>query len=105
LSELVKVDDIPLYRKRLGEAYAAEGNFAEAINQYRAVLKQDPNYYPALNEIGATYIADYEKGLTLDDSKRKSALDAWQQSLGINRAQPRIVALVQKYSKAPMFQP
>jgi tetratricopeptide (TPR) repeat protein len=105
LSELVKVDDSPLYRKRLGDAYAAEGNFAEAINQYRAVLKQDPNYYPALNEIGATYIADYEKGLTLDDSKRKSALDAWQQSLGINRAQPRIVALVQKYSKAPMFQP
>jgi tetratricopeptide (TPR) repeat protein len=105
LGELVKIDNTPLYRKRLADAFAAEGNFAEAINQYRAVLKQDPNYYPALNEIGTTYIADYEKGLTLDDSKRKAALDAWQQSLSINRAQPRIVALVQKYSKAPMFQP
>jgi tetratricopeptide (TPR) repeat protein len=105
LGELVKVDDNPLYRKRLGDAYLAEGNFAEAINQYRAVLKQDPNFYPALNELGATYIADYNKGLGLDDAKRKAALDAWQQSLAINRAQPRIVALVQQYSKAPMFQP
>jgi hypothetical protein len=58
-----------------------------------------------MNEIGAAYIADYEKGLGLDDAKRKSALDAWQQSLSINRAQPRIMALVQKYAKAPMFQP
>jgi len=105
LGELVKIDNTPLYRKRLGDAYAAEGNFAEAINQYRAVLKQDANFYPALNEMGVTYIADYKKGLGLDDSKRKAALDAWQQSLSINRAQPRIVALVQQYSKAPMFQP
>jgi tetratricopeptide (TPR) repeat protein len=103
--ELVKVQDAPLNRKRLGDAYAGEKNFAEAINQYRAALKLDPNYYPALNEIGATYIAEYEKGLTLDDSKRKAALDSWQQSLAINRAQARIMALMQKYSKAPMFQP
>ena len=103
--ELVKVQDAPLNRKRLGDAYAGEKNFPEAINQYHAALKLDSNYYPALNEIGATYIADYEKGLTLDDSKRKAALDAWQQSLAINRAQARIMALMQKYSKAPMFQP
>ena len=57
------------------------------------------------NQIGETYIAEYEKGLTLDDSKRKAALDAWQQSLSINRAQAKIMALTQKYSKAPMFQP
>jgi len=104
LSELVKMHDSPLHRKRLGDAYAGEKNFADAITQYQAALKLDPNYYPALNEIGATYIADYEKGLALDDSKRKAALDAWQQSLSINRTQARIMALVQKYSKAPMFQ-
>jgi tetratricopeptide (TPR) repeat protein len=104
-AELARLQDSPLHRKRLGDAYAGEKNFAEAINQYRAVLKMDPNYYPAMNENVAAYIADYEKGLGLDDAKRKSALDAWQQSLSINRAQPRIMALVQKYAKAPMFQP
>jgi hypothetical protein len=65
----------------------------------------DSNYYPALNEIGASYIAEYTKGLGLDDAKRKAALDAWQQSLSINHAQARITALVKQYSKAPMFQP
>ncbi|HSI34773.1 MAG: tetratricopeptide repeat protein [Phycisphaerae bacterium] len=105
LSELVRVHDTPLHRKRMGDAFAGEKDFAGAIHQYQTALKLDPNYYPALNEIGATHIADYEKGLTLDDTKRKAALDAWQQSLSIKREQPRIVALVQKYAKAPMFQP
>ena len=103
LAELVKVQDQPVYRKRLGDAYAGEGNLAEAMNQYRTILKQDPNYYPALNAIGETYIVQYRKGAGLDDAKRKSALDAWQQSLAINRAQPRISALMQQYTKAPLF--
>jgi tetratricopeptide (TPR) repeat protein len=98
-AELVKVEDTPLHRKRLGDAYLAEGNYKDALTQYQAALKLDPVYYPALNEIGVTYASDYDKGLGLDESKRKAALDAWQQSLSINRAQPRITALVQKYSK------
>jgi len=105
MSELIRVQDTPLHRKRLGDSYAGEKDFIGAIQQYQTALKLDANYYPALNEIGAANIADYEKGLTLDDSKRKAALEAWQQSLAIKREQPRIVALLQKYSKAPMFQP
>ena len=104
LAELVKIQDLPLHRKRLGDAYAGEGNFPDAITQYQAALKLDPNYYPALNEIGAAYIAEYKKGLGLDDAKRKAALDVWQQSLAIKRTQAKIMALVQEYSKAPMFQ-
>jgi len=98
-SELVKVEDTPRNRKRLGDAYAAEGNFADALTQYQAALKMDANYYPALNQIGTTYIAQYEKGLGLDETKRKAALEAWQQSLSIYRTQPQITALIQKHSK------
>jgi tetratricopeptide (TPR) repeat protein len=102
-SELVKLQDGPLHRKRLGDAYFGEKNFAEALNQYQAALKLDPVYYPALNEMGATHVAEYEKGLRLDESKRRAAIDAWQKSLSINRAQPRITAFVQKYSKPTPF--
>lgn len=98
-SELVKVEDNPRNRKRLGDAYAAEGNYADALTQYQAALKMDANYYPALNQIGSAYIAQYEKGLGLDDTKRKAALEAWNQSLSIYRTQPQITALVQTYSK------
>jgi tetratricopeptide (TPR) repeat protein len=104
-AELVKVEDQPRHRVLLGHSYFGEGKYDDAITQYRAALKLDPNYFYALNEIGATLIADYNKGLGLDDAKRKAALEVWQQSLAINRAQAKISALVQQYSKAPMFQP
>ncbi len=103
ISALVRTSDTPLHRKRYGDAYFGEGNFTEAMNQYQAALKLDPNYYPALNEIGAVSIAEYELNLGLDDTKRKSAVESWQSSLAINRQQPRILALVQKYAKAPLF--
>jgi Flp pilus assembly protein TadD len=105
LQELVKVSDTPLHRKRLGDAYAKEQKFEDALREYHMALKLEPNYYHALNEIGATHIAEYEKGLTLDDSKRKAALEAWEQSLAIRRDQPRIIALTQKYSKAVTLKP
>ncbi len=105
MAGLIRVQDTPLNRKRYGDAYAGEKAYSDAITQYQTALKMDPNYYPALNEIGATYIEDYKKGLELDDAKRKAALEAWQQSLAIKREQPRITALFQQYSKAPLFQP
>ena len=104
LSELVKIQDEPLNRKRLGDACAGEGNADDAFTQYRAALKLDPNYYPALNAMGELYIIDYNKGLGLDDTKRKAALEVWQQSLAIKRTQANIMARVQQYAKAPMFQ-
>jgi tetratricopeptide (TPR) repeat protein len=103
LSELVKVEDSPLHRKRLGDAYAGAAKVDDAFTQYRAALKLDPNYYPALNAMGELYIIDYNKGLGLDDGKRKAALDVWQQSLAIKRTQANIMARVQQYAKAPMF--
>lgn len=105
LADLVKLEDDALYRKRYGDAFAGEGKYDEAIAQYREAFKKNPDYYPALNEIGACYIREYEKGLTLDDAKRKAAIEAWNQSLALKRNQADISALVQKYSKAPMFQP
>jgi tetratricopeptide (TPR) repeat protein len=103
LSELVKNQDLPEYRNRLGDAYAGEKNYAEALNQYNAALKLNANYFPALNKMSEVYIVQYKEGLSLDDGKRKAALDAWQRSLGINRQQPDIMLKVQEWAKAPMF--
>src|SRR5205085_11719753 len=103
LSELVKVQDWPIHRLRLGDAYAGDKKYDDAITQYRAALKTDPNYFPALNDIAAVHILQYKDGLNLDDSKRKAALDAWQQSLSINRQQPNIMLKVQEWAKVPAF--
>ena len=97
--DLVRVEDTPLHRKLLGDALAKEQKFDAAVEQYRAALKLDPNYYPALNEIGETRIAEYKKGLTLDESRREAALEAWKQSLAIKRDQPHITARTMEYAK------
>ena len=104
-SELVKIEDSPLNRKRLGDSYAGELNFDDAINQYQAALKLDSLYYPALNEIGRVYVAQYEQGVELNADKRKAAIEVWQQSLAIRRSQPDVMALIQQYSKPKLFQP
>jgi tetratricopeptide (TPR) repeat protein len=98
--ELTRLEDSALHRKRLGDALAGEGKYEDAIREYQTALKLEPNYYHALNEIGAAYIRIYQRDLTLDDTKRKAALDAWNQSLAIKRAQPQIMKLSQEWSKA-----
>lgn len=104
LGEMLKNHDTALHRTRFGDAYLGEKNFPEAITQYQTALKLDPDYYQAYSGLGLACIGDYEKGLTLDDTRRKAALEAWQRSLSLKPNQPRILELVQKYNKAPMFQ-
>jgi tetratricopeptide (TPR) repeat protein len=102
-SELVKVQDTKLHRLRLGDAYAGEKKYDDALIQYHAALKHDPNYYQAYNKIAEVNILQYQAGLGLNDEQRKAAIDAWQQSLSINRLQPEVSQNYAKWVKAPAF--
>jgi tetratricopeptide (TPR) repeat protein len=84
-------------RKRYGDALAKAGRYDDAVAQYQAALKLDSKYYPALSEIGFTRIAEYRKGLELDDAKRQDALSNWKKSLAINSNQPKVQAAVKEW--------
>jgi tetratricopeptide (TPR) repeat protein len=103
LSELVKIQDTKLHRLRLGDAYAGEKKYDDAMIQYHAALKHDANYYQAFNKIAEVNIVQYQAGLGLNDEQRKAAIDAWQQSLSINRLQPEVAQSYAKWVKAPAF--
>ena len=90
LDQLVRVKDSAVARKRYGDALLMVKRDADAEEQYRAALKIDPNHYAALNAIAAMRIAEYRKGMQLDDSKRDAALAAWKQSLAINPRQAEV---------------
>ena len=98
MQRVVQADDSPANRKRLGDALAKAGRFDEAVKQYQTVLDRDPHYYPALNEIGWTRIAEFRKNLELDDSKRAQAIAMWDKSLAINPDQPKIHAARQQWA-------
>jgi tetratricopeptide (TPR) repeat protein len=87
LEQLVKTRDSAQARKRYGDALLMVKRDAEAEAQYRKALEQDPGHCAALNAIAALRIAEYKKGLQLDDAKRDAALAAWRQSLEIDPEQ------------------
>ena len=98
LERVIKMSDIPLHRKRYGDALAKAGRYDEAIEQYRKALQLNPKYYPAMNEIGWSCIAEYKNNLELDDSKRDQAIDMWGQSLALQPDQPKIVAAKKEWT-------
>ena len=47
-------NDVPI-RIYLAEVYLADGQNRSAIEQYQIILRQDPKYVPALNNLATTY--------------------------------------------------
>lgn len=103
MERVLQQSDTPSVRKRYGDALARAGQYDEAVKQYEAALVKDPNYYPAMNEIGWVRIAEYRKGLELEDAKRITALEMWRRSLAINPDQPRIAAAIQDWGEKGLF--
>jgi tetratricopeptide (TPR) repeat protein len=98
MKRAVGISNTAAVRKRYGDTLAKAGRYDEAIAQYQAALKLDAKYYPALTEIGFTRIAEYRKGLELDDDKRLAALTNWKKSLEINGNQPKVQAAMKEWS-------
>jgi tetratricopeptide (TPR) repeat protein len=103
MERVIKMQDTPLHRKRYGDALAKAGRYDDAVEQYNAALKLDPKYYPAMNEIGWSRIAEFKNNLELDDTKREQALAMWDQSLTINPDQPKITAAKKEWGEKAMF--
>jgi tetratricopeptide (TPR) repeat protein len=99
LRDVVAAADTPANHKRLGDALARAGQPDQALLEYEKAIQGDPNYYPALNAIGSMRIAEYKKGLELDDDKRQAAIKMWAQSLSINPEQPKIRAALNEWRK------
>lgn len=97
LEQVVQKSDSALARKRLGDALALQRKIEPAVEEYRAALKLDPRYVPALNDLGRLLIQQYQQGLEMDTTKRDQAVDCWRKSLGLNANQPEIQALLRRW--------
>ncbi|HEV2292561.1 MAG TPA: tetratricopeptide repeat protein [Tepidisphaeraceae bacterium] len=103
MERVLQQSDTPQIRKRYGDALARAGKYDEAVKQYEAALAKDPRYYPAMNEIGWVRIAEYRKGLELEDAKRITALQMWRKSLEVNPNQPRIATAIRDWDEKGLF--
>jgi tetratricopeptide (TPR) repeat protein len=99
MAKVLKSADNPLNHKRYGDALTAAGRFDDARGEYDLALKRDPTYYPAMNGIGFAWLAQYRKGLELDDAQRRQAIDQWKKSLATNPNQPNIQAAINEWTQ------
>ncbi len=97
--QVLRTKDSSLLRQRYGAALVDAGNFDEAIREFNAALKLNPQNFHAYNGLGDAYIGLYRKSATLDESKRSEAVKNWKKSLSISSNQPRISALLKEYSE------
>lgn len=99
LGILVKRSPSPAAHKRYGDALMLANRAGDARAQYESALALEPRYYPAMNGLASTLIAQYKEGLQLDDAARDRALSLWRQSLAIKPQQPQVKGLVAQWEK------
>ena len=99
IQQTLKLEDTPYLRKRLGDAYAMEQRYDEALGQYREARKRNPKYFSALNEEARVLLQQYQAGMELDEKKRDDALGLLRQSLEMNPQQPKVKTLLEQWEK------
>lgn len=99
LQQTLKVEDTPYLHKRLGDAYAMEQRYDDALREYREARKRNPKYFSALNEEGRVLLQQYQAGMELDEKKRDEALALLRQSVEMNPAQPKVKATLEEWER------
>ena len=97
--------DTPAAHQRYGDVLVLEHRDSDALIQYRIALQRDPQYWPAMNQIGLILVRKYEAGMTLDEDLRLQAVSIWKQSLALRPDQPRIRQWVMKWDQGGKLVP
>lgn len=102
LDQLVRTEPSAAAYERLGYAQFKLGTYDDAqyeaaLQSFEKALELDPQYYPALNGVGVSYLNQWVWSDQRDAEARAKALSALRRSLQINRNQPRILELLTRY--------
>ncbi|MFM9957770.1 MAG: tetratricopeptide repeat protein [Phycisphaerales bacterium] len=97
LDQLAQTDPSAQGLERLGYARFKLRQFNAARDAFQRAVSIDPTHYPALNGLGVCLLNDYlASNRNLEDARR-DALKLLRQSLRLNKNQPKIFELVNRY--------
>lgn len=103
LRKVIATTDSSQARTRLGNALEASGDISGARAEYSKALVMNGRYTPAMNALADLNIAEYEKGLRLDDSLRLGAVEWWKKSLAIQPRQATVSSKLERWEKVDLF--
>lgn len=97
LEQLVKTSPSPVAYERLATAFFRQQRFDDALASFRKALDLDAQYYPALNGVGVCLLNRWLMSNRQDLDAREEAINALRKSLQIERKQPAVLDLVNRY--------
>lgn len=99
LTEVVAAEPSPVAYERLGSGLFRLRRYDESLAAFQAAVALDPDYAPALNGVAVCELNNYLWSGKSDGAARERAVEAMRRSLRVDRAQPRIVELLRRYSQ------
>jgi len=97
LERLIRMEPSAPAYERLGYALFKLREYDGALQAFQEAVALDPTHYPALNGVGVCQLNKYLLSGRRDPAERAAAIQALRQSLRINRDQPRIIDLLNRY--------
>lgn len=99
LDQLIKIKPTPAAHERLGFSFFRQGNYAKAVENFKAALAIDADYFPALNGLGVCRLNDFLTSNRSNGTAREEALSALRRSLQVEPNQPGVKELVSRYGR------
>jgi len=99
LEQLVLVEPSAVAYERLGSGYFRLRRYDESLTAFEDSARIDPGYFPAHNGIAVAQLNNYLWSGQRDGAARRAAVEAMRRSLRIERDQPRIVQLLERYGR------
>jgi|GEM_PF-762825 len=99
LKTALKQNPTALSHERMGYALFKKRKVTDALKHFRAALMFDPDDAAALNGLGVCLMTRYIQTNRQSALQKEEAIGAWQRSMQLVPNQPKISALLEKFSK------
>jgi tetratricopeptide (TPR) repeat protein len=97
LEQLIRVAPTAAAHERLATSLFRQKKYDESLAAFRESLKLEENYYPSLNGVGVCLLNRWLSSNQQDIEAREEALRSLRRSLQIERKQPVVIDLINRY--------
>jgi len=97
LGQVIRTDPSAAAFERLGFAHWRLEEYEQAHADFEESLRREPDYYPALNGLGVSFLRRWKASEEVDSTARSEGLRMLRRSLQVRRDQPKVLDLLSRY--------
>jgi len=97
LTQVIKTEPSAAAYERIGFAHWRLEEFDLAHADFTEALRLEPDYFPALNGLGVSYLRKWKESDEQDSAARTEGIRLLRRSMQIKRDQPKVLDLLSRY--------